>query len=122
MKQYKFSYKRASCSGKKRIFAISGGRNRRINKESVDAFILRNEIAKFNTRRMKGHDAHPFCICRYGYCRICISERRGSIVSVHFWLGVWRCLFLGEWRASPHAFSVMLNLMPTSWTYRCVKQ
>lgn len=60
MKQYKFSYKRASCSGKKRIFAISGGRNRRINKESVDAFILRNEIAKFNTRRMKGHDAHPF--------------------------------------------------------------
>lgn len=30
------------------------------NKESVDAFILRNEIAKLNTRRMKGHDAHPF--------------------------------------------------------------
>jgi len=60
MNQYKFSYKRASCSGKKRIFAISGGRNRRVNKESVDAFILRNEIAKLNTRRMKGHGAHPF--------------------------------------------------------------
>ena len=53
-------HKRASCSNKIAIFAMSGGRNRRIQQESVSAFVPRNEIAKITTGGMEGHDAHPF--------------------------------------------------------------
>ena len=45
------SHKRASCSNKIAIFAMSGGRNRRIQQESVLAFVQRNEIAKIKNRR-----------------------------------------------------------------------
>lgn len=45
---------------------MSGGRNRRLQKESVSAFVPRNEIAKITTGGTEGHDAHPFCVCTYG--------------------------------------------------------
>ena len=56
----KKSHKRASCPNKMLIFAMSGGRNRRLQKESVSAFVPRNEIAKITTGGTEGHDAHPF--------------------------------------------------------------
>jgi len=67
------------------IFAMSGGKNRRLQKESVSAFVPRNEIAKITTGGTEGHDAHPFLRMHLRqHRRIRISRRRGSIVSVHY--------------------------------------
>ena len=68
-------------------------------KESVFAFVLRNEIAKIRTGRMKGHDAHPFLSMPVRLMpRKHIKTAWEHCVSVHLRLGVWRCLFLDGWQ------------------------
>lgn len=48
---------------------------------------------------MKGHDAHPFLrMPCTAHAVSAYQDGVGVLLPVHFWLGVWRCLFLNEWQ------------------------
>ena len=79
------------------IFAMSGGRNRLTFKESVFAFVLRNEIAKIKNRKdERAWRSSVFAYARTAYAVSAYQDGVGVLLPVHFWLGVWRCLFLDE--------------------------